>query len=184
MVYLIADTERKYCKIGKSINPKERLGGIQTSSPLDLEIICTKEGSTNEEGYLHKKFQKYHIRGEWFQYNEEIVEYLNSIDIIPAKTIDKKAKSNGKRTEKYRQSRIEYALEYIKYVEKYTTNVITEEDIDNICKATNTAKEEVIEVINQYKQSIKLSKPKARLEYNENTQEWKIVMLELECKDC
>jgi hypothetical protein len=83
MIYLIADTERKWCKIGHSNSPKERIKAIQTGCPFDVEIVNVVEGGCKEEKELHKLFKQYYIRGEWFQYNQEIVQKIDSMVQLP-----------------------------------------------------------------------------------------------------
>ena len=71
-----------YIKIGKSLNPSERLAGLATSNPYGLKILCsisfaTDEGASIAERKLHKIFSDQCIRGEWFSreiYDQAIVE--------------------------------------------------------------------------------------------------------------
>lgn len=55
-------------KIGRAKNPRERLGNLQISSPfkLTLKQTVTPNDAKEVEEYLHHHFQKYHMRGEWF----------------------------------------------------------------------------------------------------------------------
>lgn len=78
MIYLIADTEKKYCKIGYSSSPKRRLGEIQTSCPLEMNIILTIKGNMNLEKEFHRKFNHLRIRYEWFEYHEDVIEYIRN----------------------------------------------------------------------------------------------------------
>lgn len=83
MIYLIADIEKRWCKIGISRNPKSRSNSIQTGIPFEVEILNVIEGDRKEERNLHQKFKKYHIRGEWFYYNTEIQKHIESINQLP-----------------------------------------------------------------------------------------------------
>lgn len=96
MIYLIADKERKYCKIGHSKNPKNRLITLQIGSPVEVEIILTKEGTCETEKFLHEKFKQYKLRGEWFIFNTEIVDYIRNTVEIPKK------RSNSNRNRRLR----------------------------------------------------------------------------------
>lgn len=55
-------------KIGRAKNPEQRLRDIQVSCPFDLFIKKTVRPSNAKvvEEYLHERFQKYRMRGEWF----------------------------------------------------------------------------------------------------------------------
>lgn len=61
-------------KIGKSINPQERLKTLQTGSPLSLNLLFySKEFTENE---LQEKFKKYRQLGEWYIFADEIKEFI------------------------------------------------------------------------------------------------------------
>lgn len=83
MVYLIADVERRWCKIGYSRYPKDRLANLQTGVPFMLEIISVIDGDARMEKKLHQKLNSYRIMGEWFNWNEEIHQTLNKYTQLP-----------------------------------------------------------------------------------------------------
>jgi hypothetical protein len=61
-----------YCKIGISNNPEKRLENLQTSNARELSLELklgpfSEQEAFNLEKKLHKIFDKYHIRGEWFK---------------------------------------------------------------------------------------------------------------------
>lgn len=72
-VYLIKEKlgQNAPVKIGVARNPEERLGNLQVGNSRTL-ILAAKIGPISEmraynmESGLHKKFRKFHIRGEWF----------------------------------------------------------------------------------------------------------------------
>lgn len=55
-------------KIGITKDPRERLENLQTGTPFKLKIRKTQEteDATEVEKFLHKKFKRYRIQGEWF----------------------------------------------------------------------------------------------------------------------
>jgi hypothetical protein len=63
-------------KIGFSTNIKKRLSRLQSANPFQLECIAWFKGTRMEERELHIVFEEYHIRGEWFLYNNKVREYL------------------------------------------------------------------------------------------------------------
>jgi hypothetical protein len=65
-VYVIK--QGKCVKIGVSTNFQSRLNSMQTASHEILELVCFFEGASYKfEGELHKTFDKYWVRGEWFK---------------------------------------------------------------------------------------------------------------------
>lgn len=60
-------------KIGIADDPEQRLGELQVGSPFELRLRQTKTPRDAEkvERYLHQRFKKYHMRGEWFDIPQE-----------------------------------------------------------------------------------------------------------------
>lgn len=76
-VYVIKCNE--YYKIGCSREGVEkRLKAMQTGNPYELELIMMIKTSNypKTELFLHKRFDKYRIRGEWFKLSEELINEL------------------------------------------------------------------------------------------------------------
>lgn len=69
-VYLIA-SGRDIIKVGKAIDVRKRVRGLQTASPFHMQIIHTIEVSAKHvlalERLIHKRLKRYHMRGEWFK---------------------------------------------------------------------------------------------------------------------
>jgi len=60
-------------KIGRAVNPLERLLGLQVGNPHRLQVIaCTKpmRFAAALELCLHMQFNTYRLRGEWFHYSD------------------------------------------------------------------------------------------------------------------
>lgn len=66
----------QHVKIGYSAQPLDRLQALQTSHPDKLEILCTMPGSRETERDMHKRFAKFHVRGEWFKLSSEITAFI------------------------------------------------------------------------------------------------------------
>ena len=66
-VYLI-HSNAGYTKIGISMQPKQRKRSLQTGSAHDLKLLATRQSqkASELERSLHDKYEKYHVRGEWF----------------------------------------------------------------------------------------------------------------------
>lgn len=69
-VYVIKNKDR--CKVGVSGDPSRRLKQLQTSNPDKLTLassvlMSSKQQAYYIESYIHDKFKRYKIRGEWFK---------------------------------------------------------------------------------------------------------------------
>lgn len=73
-VYFITDGEA--IKIGKANNPKSRLSGLQTSHYKPLRVLATMPGGEELERELHRAFDAFRIRGEWFKDCREIRAFI------------------------------------------------------------------------------------------------------------
>ncbi len=147
MVYLIADTEKRWCKIGYSATPKKRISGIQTASPLKIEIISIIAGDTTDEKELHKKFKDKRLNGEWFKYDEEIINYIRE---QPQKSINDEeytecayVENNKPITEK----EIETVLEIIKNKYKEGEAVKVDTTAIQISEVINISAKRVKEIL-------------------------------------
>lgn len=75
-VYVIGNLNANICKIGFSINPKERIKGVQTGCPHVLQILLLFEADKYTETRLHHKYKKYKRTGEWFNIEGELKESI------------------------------------------------------------------------------------------------------------
>lgn len=78
-VYFIRCGE--FVKIGIATSVRVRIKALQTSSPLELKAEGFIPLGSDEQGYrlereLHRRFNGYRVRGEWFRYCPEIAEYI------------------------------------------------------------------------------------------------------------
>lgn len=70
VVYIIGSKQARPVKIGTSIDSPKRLASIQMMSPVILEILHEHPGEYDLEAWLHTKFKRYRIHGEWFDFGE------------------------------------------------------------------------------------------------------------------
>jgi hypothetical protein len=65
-------------KIGLAKDAHKRLSRLKTSSPFEMELVknwrCKKPDTI--EGFLHERFKKFRVRGEWFNLPEDAVQLL------------------------------------------------------------------------------------------------------------
>ena len=80
LVYFIKGEKTNLIKIGETLRncPCRRFKEIQTHSPDKLEIIGTARGYRDRQ--LHKLFSKYRKHGEWFDFSEEIRNFIDKYD--------------------------------------------------------------------------------------------------------
>lgn len=78
------DKENPAIKIGFSRDPIGRLKTLQTGHPNKIGcegwyLLPTQRMAREYEKELHKHFKKYRIRGEWFKYNDEIKNFIQTL---------------------------------------------------------------------------------------------------------
>jgi hypothetical protein len=79
--YLIFDTKNKLTKIGKSIDPKKRLGAIKIGNP-NVKLVFYSDKITEQE--LHIKYIKQRSCGEWFKLNvQDFKDIMKTTKNIP-----------------------------------------------------------------------------------------------------
>lgn len=61
------------------IKPEDRIRTLQTGNPEPLRCIGLTYGLRAREKEIHQRFQKYRIRGEWFDPAEEILEFVRQL---------------------------------------------------------------------------------------------------------
>ena len=97
-IYLIRQGDSNYYKIGMSKNPKNRLKDFQVASPQKLTLKhiseCENAEPNQQEASLHKKFKEYHVRGEWYRFNENQISWV--INILDTHSTEKHRKKMEK----------------------------------------------------------------------------------------
>lgn len=71
--YIMVDDESGYYKIGKSINPEFREKTLCYATPKIRTVAVHEE---DIEGMIHKKYDDFRIRGEWFSLSESQVNNI------------------------------------------------------------------------------------------------------------
>lgn len=80
-VYFIANQRKTVVKIGIANNPQKRLQTFQTANHEKLIILRVIKVKSRTEAFqfettLHKKFKKFHIRGEWFKLTRTVQSFI------------------------------------------------------------------------------------------------------------
>lgn len=66
-------------KIGVATKVNGRISTIQSGSPAKIELLACIPGGVEMERKMHMRFAKLRIRGEWFRYKGELMEYVQSL---------------------------------------------------------------------------------------------------------
>ena len=80
MLYVIKQN-KSFMKIGFTSNITKRLSILQVGNPIKLELVCLAEtlDDSKAEKYLHELFINDRVRGEWFFFNNRIIEEMKLI---------------------------------------------------------------------------------------------------------
>ena len=82
-IYIMRHGDTNYYKIGFTRNLPQRLKAIQAHSPLEMSIVRYVSGKCAFEKWLQRKYIQYNVRGEWFEFDQEIFEtFINNNYII------------------------------------------------------------------------------------------------------
>jgi hypothetical protein len=76
-VYFISGADR--IKIGLARNVDLRLAGLQTGSPVALEILLSIPGDLSIEHGLHTRFAALRTHGEWFRAEAPLVPFIQEL---------------------------------------------------------------------------------------------------------
>tara|TARA_R110000868_G_C10801107_1_gene757095 strand:- start:326 stop:961 length:636 start_codon:yes stop_codon:yes gene_type:complete len=100
MVYLVAADDKSLCKIGSTADIDQRIKSLRVESGLKLHLVrLIYPHGGNGETTLHKKFKHHRVKGEWFVYCDEIIDYFNNLPDIynewKEHNADPKNKKNG-----------------------------------------------------------------------------------------
>ena len=102
-VYFVGNVEANILKIGKSNNVTDRVRKLQTGSVQELTVFRTVECATEEiafalEKKLHNKFKTLHIRGEWFELSQDILDDVIDLKIVEEELVEIKEMKEEHRT--------------------------------------------------------------------------------------
>ena len=80
MIYFVQmGDKRGPIKIGFTTSPPHlRMSYLQTGCPLKLRLLGSLPGTDAAERKLHRRFEKWWIRGEWFEPTDELMRLVKS----------------------------------------------------------------------------------------------------------
>lgn len=65
-------------KIGRTDDVRSRLRGLQTGSSERL-LLLGMHPDPNDEFFLHRKFGRYRLDGEWFEASPELLGFIHGL---------------------------------------------------------------------------------------------------------
>lgn len=69
----------KFIKIGRAINPRTRLGGIQSGCPYPIKFLAAFEGEEAMEKEMQDSFIDCHHRGEWYHATDDLYAFVGAV---------------------------------------------------------------------------------------------------------
>lgn len=69
-VYLMKNNRNGFIKIGYSLHPEHREKTLQSEEP-EINLIFSVRTYIDQETFLHEKYKKNRLRGEWFSLSEK-----------------------------------------------------------------------------------------------------------------
>lgn len=86
VVYLIGHPGSSVAKIGRTANLPKRLAAIQSTCPVQVEVLWQADGGSALESALHQHFRSRRIHGEWFEFGDAdaIAEVAQAVEAIEA----------------------------------------------------------------------------------------------------
>lgn len=82
-------------KIGHSGGVRQRRSTLQAETPFRLWIMRVFQGARPEEAILHAKFSAQRVKGEWFQYSEDMESDDFGLVELPAPEITRRGAFGG-----------------------------------------------------------------------------------------
>lgn len=80
--YFVQGVPLSPVKIGRATDVASRLSGLQTGTPHELRVLLVLEG--DREAEMHDRFALHRIRGEWFEWCDEIRRFIvDNLDSTP-----------------------------------------------------------------------------------------------------
>ena len=79
MIYFIQVENNGPIKIGRAIDPKDRLKKLQIGNHKKLNLIAVIPGKSALESKIHSDLKEFRRDGEWFNPTTEVLDYIRNI---------------------------------------------------------------------------------------------------------
>ena len=115
-VYFMKHGRSNIYKIGFTRNINQRVKGIQMHNPVKISVVYSINADCSYEKFLHRTYDKYRVRGEWFRLDKELLAEATSRKIRQRylrQTHDKRMKQK-RRSRRLQEMRFErYRYRYV-----------------------------------------------------------------------
>lgn len=78
-IYFIAAADQ--VKIGRALDPWERMENLQIGSPHRLQLLAAVPAHASLEPVLHRRFANSRTGGEWFHLNHEMRSFIDAVAV-------------------------------------------------------------------------------------------------------
>ena len=79
-IYFIRALGSDFVKIGyASQSVRDRLSSLQCGCPLELRIMAEVRAARMLEGIIHSVFHSNHVRGEWFEMDDNLFRFIRTL---------------------------------------------------------------------------------------------------------
>jgi Meiotically Up-regulated Gene 113 (MUG113) protein len=83
-VYIIQAKTMRLLKFGRTSRMSVRLSELQIGSPDELTVLWISSAmdfgqACKAEKYLHDKFDPFHVRGEWYSPESEVISFVDGL---------------------------------------------------------------------------------------------------------
>lgn len=66
-------------KIGKAVDPRQRMRELQTGNGETLILLATEPGGLDVERARHRQFRRLRVRGEWFRAEPALLHHIATV---------------------------------------------------------------------------------------------------------
>ena len=80
-LYFVLNPDTNLVKIGRSCDIDTRIKQLECECGVELTLVDYWKGLGYKEDEVHKHLNKYRIKGEWFEHNVFLLEYIKNISL-------------------------------------------------------------------------------------------------------
>lgn len=98
-IYLLHAQGSPFFKIGITRNLNRRTIALQNACPYTLEFVMKIMGDVSVEAAIHQRLKRYHVRGEWFAFDDLLIPVDVMQEFVPQKQIEEALRTPENYTE-------------------------------------------------------------------------------------
>lgn len=86
-VYFVQLGDSGPVKIGTARDVRQRIASLQCGTIETLTLLAVVPGARDVEKKMHDQFEKYRLRGEWFEFGPALAEIIDAVDPEATKSL-------------------------------------------------------------------------------------------------